>query len=443
MSRSIISWLTAAILLLGLNSAIAGETDDATPFRVLTLDLEAAISPAEADLVSQATAAAASGGYDLLLVRLDTPGGTLEATRGIIKSILNSAVPVAVWVGPSGARAASAGVFIVASAHVAAMAPQTTIGAATPVGVGGEDVPETAARKTMNDIKSMVRAMAESRGRNAEWYMKAVDESDSITASEAQKTNVIDILAANPRELVEALGQGRVTLPDKELAFGSGGYALEDFDPGWRYRLLAWLLNPQVAYFLLLAGMAGIFFELASPGALFPGIVGSICLLLALYALSVLSTNVAGILFLLLGLLLFFLEINFVSYGLLSIAGIAALLIGSLILFPAAPGSAGLPLSTIIITVSGAALVLGVGAYLAAKAQMAKPASGREGLVGSLASVRRWQDGKGLVFVHGETWSARTADGSSLSKDEEVRITRVDGLTLTVERPSQSSKAAP
>ncbi len=434
MSRSIIVWLWAAILLLGLTAANAGERDTEASFRVLAMDLEAAISPAEAELVTQATAAAASGDYDLLLMRLDTPGGTLEATRGIIKAILNSAVPVAVWVGPSGARAASAGVFIVAAAHVAVMAPQTTIGAATPVGLSGEDVPETMARKAMNDIKSMVRAMAESRGRNVDWYLKAVEESDSITAQEAVKLHVVDALADSPQELLEAMGQGKVSVPGEEIGFGPGGYVLEDFNPGLRYLLLGWLLNPQVAYLLLLAGMAGIFFELVSPGALFPGIVGGISLLLALYALSILTTNVAGILFLLLGLVLFFLEINFISYGLLSLAGIVALFIGSLILFPAAPESSGLPLATIIVTVGGMAIVLGLGAYLAAKAQMAAPLGGRAELVGRSATVRRWQGGKGQVFLRGELWSARTTDGSALSEGETVQVTRVDGLTLFVER---------
>lgn len=406
-------------------------------FRVLAVELASAISPAEADLVAQATTATASGRYDLLLVRLDTPGGTVEATRAIVKAMLNSTVPVAVWVGPSGARAASAGVFIVAAAHVAAMAPQTTIGAATPVGLGGEDASETMARKAINDIKSMVRAMAESRGRNVEWYMRAVEESESITASEAVRLNVVEALAATPGELIEAIGAGRVTLPGGAVSFGPDDFTMDEFDPGWRYRLLAWLLNPQVAYFLLLGGLAGLFFELVSPGAIFPGVVGGISLLLALYALSILPTSVAGILLLLLGLLLFFLEINFISHGLLSIAGIIALFIGSTILFPTTPDAPGLPMATIVVTVGGMAVILGLGVYLAAKAQAAKPASGREGLLGSLATVRRWSNGSGLVFVHGEMWTARTADAASLEVGETVRVARVDGLTLTVERATE------
>ncbi len=403
-------------------------------FRALRLDMEAAISPAEAELMAQAAAAAAEGEYDLLLLRLDTPGGTVEATRGIIKSILNSSVPVAVWVGPAGARAASAGVFIVAAAHIAAMAPQTTIGAATPVGMGGEDVPETMARKAINDIKSMVRAMAQARERNVDWYMRAVEESDSITAQEALQLKVVDMLASTPEQLLEALGADSELLPEGKPGFGADGYSIEEFDAGWRYRLLAWLLNPQVAYFLLLGGMAGLFFEFVSPGAFFPGVVGGICLLLALYALSILSTNVAGILLLLLGLVFFFLELVFVSHGLLSIAGILALFIGSAILFPSGPGELGLPLATIVVTVGGVAVILGFGVYLAAKAQVAKPASGREGLVGSIATVRHWRGARGQVFAHGELWSARAVDNSELKVGDEVRIVHMDGLLLTVER---------
>ncbi|MFO7597716.1 MAG: nodulation protein NfeD [Desulfocurvibacter africanus] len=411
-------------------------------FRVLTLEMEAAISPAEAELMAQATAAAAEDDYDLLLVRLDTPGGTVEATRGILKAILNSTVPVAVWVGPAGARAASAGVFIVAAGHIAAMAPQTTIGAATPVGMGGEDVPETMARKAINDIKSMVRGMAQAHGRNVDWYMRAVEESDSITAQEALQLKVIDILASTPEQLMEAIGSGQKTLPGWESGFSAEEYVIEEFAPGWRYRLLAWLLNPQVAYFLLLGGMAGLFFEFVSPGTFFPGVVGGICLLLALYALSILSTNVAGILLLLLGLVFFFLELAFISHGLLSIAGILALFIGSAILFPAGPGEPGLPFATIVVTVGGVATILGFGVYLAAKAQIAKPASGREGLEGSIATVRHWRGIRGQVFAHGELWSARTADGSALNVGDTVRIQRVDGLMLTVERVEVSAGGA-
>lgn len=425
--------VAVAHLATGMLSQAAAQGGE-PKFRALFMEMESAISPAEAELMSQAAAAAAEGEYDLLVVRLDTPGGTVEATRGIIKTILNSPVPVAVWVGPAGARAASAGVFIVAAAHVAAMAPQTTIGAATPVGMGGEDVPETMARKAINDIKSMVRAVAQARGRNADWYMRAVEESDSITAQEALQLKVVDALASTPEQLLETLGANSALLPDAEAGFGADEYVMEEFDAGWRYRLLAWLLNPQVAYFLLLGGLAGLFFEFVSPGAFFPGVVGGICLLLALYALSILSTNVAGILLLLLGLVFFFLELAFISHGLLSIAGILALFIGSAILFPSGPGEPGLPLATIAVTVGGVAAILGFGVYLAAKAQVAKPASGREGLEGGIATVRHWRGARGQVFAHGELWSARAVDNSELKVGDEVRIVRVDGLMLTVER---------
>jgi len=425
--------LVMFLAIMAFATTVFGQTEDIR-FRALSTEISAAISPAEADLMAQAVAAAAAGKFDLLMVRLDTPGGTLEATRALMQSILNSPVPVAVWVGPAGARAASAGVFITAAAHVAAMAPQTTIGAATPVSLGGEDVPETAARKVMNDIKSMVRGMAEARGRNVDWYMQAIDEGVSITANEAQELNVIDLLAATQHELVEAVGRGEVLLEDEKLDFSAQEYVIEEFDAGWRYRLLSWLLNPQVAYFLLLAGMAGLFFEFVSPGGIFPGVVGGICLLLALYALSILPTNAAGILLILLGLGLFFLEIEFVSYGLLTIAGIIALFMGSVILFPTVPGAGGLSMATIIVTVTGVSLILGVGVYLAARAQTMKPQGGREGLLGSRAEVRRWQNGRGLVFVHGELWSARTADASSLNPGDEVRVVHMEDLMLTVEK---------
>jgi len=358
---------------------------------VIYAEIEASINPAQVDLLEDALAECERRKAGMLLLRLDTPGGLGDSMRKMVRLILNSKVPVVVWVGPAGARAASAGVFIVAASALAAMSPQSTIGAASPVGLGGRNVDKTMAEKIKNDILSLIRGTATARNRNVSWYVEAVEKSVSITASEAVTLQVVELMAQDPRDLLSQIGAKGLTWRGEVLRFQAADVELIEFKPGIRHRILSWLLDPQVAYLLLLGGTAGLFFALTTPRAILPRVVGGTCQLLGLYALSILPTNAAGLLLILFGLVLFILELKVTSYGLLSVAGLVCFFIGSTILFRFEYGMAGLPLSTII----GAGLVLaaaiGTGVYLVAKAHSRKPSLGLETLVGTEAEVRTWE----------------------------------------------------
>jgi membrane-bound serine protease (ClpP class) len=419
-------------LLLALALLCAPRPSLAAQYEMLVLDIDTAIGPAQDELLANA-AALAEARHDALVIRLDTPGGLAETMRSMVQTILNANVPVLIWVGPSGARAASAGIFLVAAGDVAAMSPQTTIGSATPVQMSGEDVPEAMSRKIMNDMISLVRGVAGSRGRNVDWYIKAIEESDNLTASEAAMNNVVDYLAADVPDLLDQAGARGLDLRGQSVTFSAADVALVPHEPGLRYTLLSWLFDPQIAYFLLLGGLAGIFFELTSPGAIFPGVLGGLCLLLAFYSLSILPTSAAGLLLILFGLVLFLLEIKITSYGLLGIAAVVGLFIGSLLLFPEAGPFGRLPLQTIIITVSSISILLGAIVILAAKAQFAKPASGMESLVGCQAEVRTWEGDQGLVFVQGALWTARS-QGETYQPGDTVTIFDSNGLTVHVRK---------
>ena len=373
---------------------------------VLEVRLAAAISPAQADLLDDALRAAANRRADLLLLVLDTPGGSIDVMRRMVGSIVNAPIPVVLYVAPGGARAASAGVFLTAAATVAAMAPQTTIGAASPIALGGEDIAKTAEKKIRNDLVSLVRGLADKHGRNVNWYKQSIDQAASLTATEAVSQRVVDLLAVDTRDLLVQIGKRGLPASAGLLRFDGQTAVIDVYEPGLWYNLLSWLLDPQIAYVLLLIGVAGIFFELTTPGAILPGVVGGLALVLALYALSVLPTNAAGLLLLLLGGGFFLLELHITSFGLLSIAGLASLFFGSLLLFRF-DGQSPLPLTLIVPTVAGvSALLLGAG-WLLAKAQRQKPRSGLEALVGQTALVRRWEGERGKVFVHGELWDAQ------------------------------------
>ncbi|EFL51714.1 protein of unknown function DUF107 [Solidesulfovibrio fructosivorans JJ]] len=404
------------------------------PIAVFTATLSASISPAQADMLDGAIAAAKKGGAALLILRLDTPGGGIEPMRRMVTSILGSPVPIVIWIAPSGARAASAGVFLVAAASVAAMAPDTTIGSASPVGPGGGDLGKTLHKKIKNDLESLVRGMALSHGRNAKWYQRFVANAENLTAAEAVRERVVDFIAVDQLDLLTQIGKRGIESGGKVLRFSPDAVVVTAYDPGWRYGVLTWLLDPQVAYILLLIGVAGLFFELTTPGAILPGVIGGLCILPALYALSILPTNVTGLLLLLFGGGLFLLELHVTSYGLLSVAGVAALFTGSMLLFRH-NGHPGLPLSVIAPTVAGVSLILLLAGWIVAKAQRQKPRSGLEALVGQIATVRHFTGKTGKVFVNGEIWNA-TLDARCVDcrpqPGQSVHIVAAKGMTLVV-----------
>ncbi len=414
-------------------------------FSVLLLDMDGGISPATEDLLDAALDACRDNDHDMLLIRLDTPGGLGESMRNMVKSILSSPVPVGVWVGPSGARAASAGVFLVAASSVAGMSPGSTIGAASPVSVSGQDMDETMAVKVKNDILSLVTGIAAARGRNVDWYARAVEEAVSITATQAVEENVVEFLADSPTDFLAHVAALPLDHAGRSMSFDPARIDLVRHVPGWRHRILSWLLEPQVAYMLLLGGMAGLFFEMTTPGAIFPGVFGGLCLLLGLYAMAILPTNIAGLLLILFGLVLFLLELKVTSFGMLSLAGLVSLFIGSTILFRFEYGMAGLPMSTILVTVGGLGLCVGLGIVLVTRAHLRRPSLGASALVGQVARVRSWTGNSGTVFVRGEIWNARAAEDLDLQPGDPMLILSIKGLQLTVapEAPSRAPATKP
>jgi len=397
------------------------------------LKIQGSINPAQEDLLQEAIEQAVKDRCELLLLQLDTPGGLGETTRNMVKQILNAPVPIAVWVGPDGSRAASAGVFLVAASAIAGMSPHSNIGSARPVGMGGDDIPEAMAEKILNDFLSLIRATAQSRGRNVDWYISAVTESANLTGTEAMMERVIDFVAVDAEDFIEQIGVRGLEWRNTVQHFSLDQVNIHEYAPGAWYSILSWLLDPQIAYFLLMGGIAGLFFELTNPGAIFPGVMGSLCLLLGLYALSILPTNVAGLLLILFGLMLFALEVMITSFGLLSIAGAVAIFFGSVILFRFEYGMGGVPMTSIIVTTAGLSLFAIFCVYLIAKAHRNKPFQGEHAIVGQKAVVRQWNSAHGIVSLQGETWSAVSDGPRNINPGDVVIVKAMEGLVLTID----------
>lgn len=397
---------------------------------VLLLELQGGISPAQVHLLEDGVTQAGDDDHDLLLLRLDTPGGSVSSMREIVKIIMNSEIPVCVWVGPEGAHAASAGTFITASAQVAGMAPGTSIGAASPVSSSGEDLSETMSKKVTGDMVSLIKGIARKRGRNIEWYAQSVREGISVDAQDAVTLNVVDLIALSVDDFLEQLGARGVVLEGRKVKFSRNEIKVTEFEPGLRYDVLSWLLDPQVAYFLLLGGMLGLFFELSHPGVILPGVIGAFCLVTGLYAMSILPTNAAGLLLLLLGAVLFVLEIFVVSYGLLSLGAVISLFIGSLVLFR--EGSPGVPLGTVIGTVLTFSAFIGFVIYLVTKAQIPRSGVGMESMVGLEGEVIAIRGERMKVRVRGEIWNAETEGRTFFDPGTLIQVTAARGLTLII-----------
>ena len=414
-----------SLLLLSVTFSFAA---DVVHFR-----LEDTIQPASQAFIARVIDQAETDDRDLIVMELDTPGGLLDSTREITSSITGSKVPVAVLVAPAGARAASAGFFILMSADVAAMAPGTNTGAAHPVSGQGQDMGEHMEAKATNDASAMIRSLAEGRGRDSEKAVEAVVESSSFTASEALELGLIDLVAADLDELLRELDGREIT------RFDGSSVTLDLADPtvfearqSSAERFLSVLANPNIAYLLMALGMLGIYVEVTHPGAVFPGVVGVIAMLLALYSLSVLPVSLTGIALIVVGLVLFVLEVKVTSYGMLTVGGLAAFVLGSLMLFDSPIPDMRVSLGVILPT---AVLVAVVTVFLLSrvvKAHSRRPVTGAEGMVGEIGRVVRDLDPDGTVAVHGEWWDAR-CDGAVIPKGEEIRVLAVEGRRLEVE----------
>lgn len=408
----------------------AGPTSTKPEIDVLTV--EGAIQPITAEVFREAIDKAEREKREALIVRLDTPGGLDTSMREIIKRILISEVPVVVYVSPSGGRAASAGTFITMSAHVAAMAPGTSIGAATPVNVGGGDIGKDMANKVKNDAVSYIRSLAAQRGHNADWAEKAVREGASLGEEDAVKQKVVNFVARNVPALLDSLDGRQVTVAGTTRTLHTKGAVLHELSPSWRQQLLGRIIDPNVAYILFILGFYGLLFELASPGAILPGVVGGICILLAFLAFQALPVNMAGIFLILFAMVLFAVDVKAHTHGVLTLGGVTALFLGSLILLGGAPGTMHVSYSVIVTVTAATTLffVFVVGA--AVRAQHRKPVTGIQGLMGERGTAATDLEPQGQVFVHGAYWTAEATE--PISKGSAIVVDRVDGLTLRVKK---------
>lgn len=408
--------------------------------RVVVVKISGAINPVVADFISSEITEANMAGDELIVLRMDTPGGLDTSMRQIIKAIQNSRVPVATFVAPSGSRAASAGTFITIASHIAAMAPGTNIGAAHPVnlmggGGGGDGQAKTMEDKAVNDAAAYIRSLAELRGRNAHWAEMAVVQSVSISAEEAMKLNVIDLIAANLEALVLAVDGREVEVATQKITLQTKGKEIVYREMNKRQMILDIISNPNIAYVLMMLGLAGLYFELSSPGLILPGVVGGISIILALYAMQTLPINYAGLMLIVLGVVMFIAEVNVMSYGLLSVGGAISIFLGSVMLVdsddPAMQISRAVLYPTLALSLMFSALIV----YLATKSNQLRSISGAEGLIGETGVVKAELNPTGSVFVHGETWNAESE--SQIGVGEKVIVETVDGLKVIVKKSDE------
>lgn len=400
----------------------------AAPGRAAVVDvirIEGPIGPVAAEYLRRNLRQAEAGESQCLIVELDTPGGLDASMRLMVKEILNAELPVVVYVCPSGARAASAGMIITLAAHVAAMAPGTNIGAAHPVAMGDRKLSKEMQKKLENDAAAYVRGIAARRGRNARWAERAVRESVSATAREALKLGVIDLIASDLPELLRKLDGRTVVTAAGRRRLHTRGAEVRRHALRLRERILSALSSPNVAYLLLMLGMAGLYFELAHPGAILPGVVGAICLILAFYSLQTLPVNYAGVLLLALGVALLIAEAKVAGYGLLGVGGLISLLLGSLLLFSSPLPWMRVSWKVLVPTVALTAGLLFASAGLVFRAQRRRPLTGVEGLVGARGVAITDLQPEGKVLVHGEYWNARAE--APVKRGRRVRVVRVNG----------------
>lgn len=437
-------------LALALAAGIDGYADSAPSDRVIVVNVDGAISVAASRVIARAIDEGKKTGASAIVMRLDTPGGLVSATRDIIREMIASPIPIIVYVAPSGARAASAGTFIVYAAHAAAMAPGTNLGAATPVQLGGlpglpqpkdekkANDPTAAEKKAMNDTVALLRSLAQLRGRDVDFAEKAVREAETLTADEAKKRGVVEYVASSVNDLLAQADGRTVTADGRERALATKDAAITVIEPDWRTKFLAVIANPNVAFVLFLIGVYGILFEFWSPGALFPGTIGGICLILAFISLSLLPVEYGALGLLVLGVALMIGEAFTPGIGALGIGGLIAFLIGAFFLFE--PEGSTIELRVALPVIIGAAIAcagLSFGVLGAAMRARKRPAAGSdEELLRNIGVVIDWQDrngqtGTGRIRVQGEIWNARAA--RALRPGDRVRVVSRDGLVLTVE----------
>jgi len=439
--------LLAVVFALHGGSAAAQEPPRSG--EAILLDIEGAIGPATTDYLRQGFEAAAKRHAAVIILRMDTPGGLASAMRDIIRDILASPIPVITYVSPSGARAASAGTYILYASHIAAMAPGTNLGAATPVQIGGGGLPglgkgddkdkkdgkqdsgNAMNRKAVNDAVAYIRGLADLRGRNVAWAEKAVREAASLPANEALAEKVIDFIAIDQRDLLKKVDGRTVKIGEEQRTLKTAGLRIVKIGPNWRAQILAAITDPNIAYILLLVGIYGLIFEFINPGAVAPGVVGGIALLIGMYALNVLPINFAGVALLLLGVALMVAEAFLPSFGIVGIGGIFAFAIGSLLMFNTEVPGFGLSWQAVALGtgVTAAFFVIAVGAVW--RAHRRAVTTGEPALLGHSGRVVTWTGNQGFVHIHGEDWQAQS--DTPLEPGQSVRVAARRDLILIVE----------
>lgn len=438
-------YLLGGLALVAIGPSIGQQANNGP---VLVFDVKGVIGFTSADYLKRAVQRAQDENASLIIMRIDTPGGLVSSTREMIQTILASPIPIVGYVAPSGARAASAGTYLMYASHLAAMAPATHLGAATPIQMGAPGTtPPTqpskdeknddgqagaAERKLMNDAVAYLRGLAELRNRNADWAEKAVREGATLTANQALQENVIEIVAPDLRELLAAVDGRSVTTSAGPVTLATRDKPIIQVDPSWHIQVLQVIADPNVAFILLLIGIYGILFELLNPGAIFPGVIGGISLVLALTALTVLPTNFGGVALLLLGIALLAGEAFTPGFGIMGIGGIVAFILGGLFLFDPDQVDVDFSVSTPLIigaAIASAGILAGV-LGVAVRSRQRQVRTGAEQLIGSSGEVVQWSGQTGRVRVHGETWGARS--GSVLLEGDPVVVTDREGLTLIV-----------
>lgn len=418
-------------LSLSLMAGFMGHTQEKTP--VLMIEVDGIINPATAKFITESIDQAVQQNAQCLIIELDTPGGLMESMRIIVKKILTSSVPVVVYVGPRGARAASAGVFITMAAHVAVMAPSTHMGAAHPVSLGEGKESKTMSEKIVNDTVSYIKTIAKTRGRNADWAEKAVVKSVSITEEEAVKLNVVDWVSPDIEDLLARI-DGKVIKLDGGLTrtLSTKGAKPRPVQMSWKYRLLDIISNPSIAYILLMLGIYGVFFELSNPGAILPGVVGGIFLILAFYSLQMLPISFAGLALILFAVILFIAEIKVVSHGMLAVGGVISLFLGSMMLIESPADYMKISLSVIVPAVLVSAGFFIFAVTMAIRARIKRPTTGKEGLIGEIGVASTPLAPEGKISVHGEYWNA--ISDQAVEQGEKVRVIGVTNLKVTVKK---------
>jgi membrane-bound serine protease (ClpP class) len=402
---------------------------------IIVIEVEGAINPVVAEFVTNEIRSANTSSEELIVIRMDTPGGLDTSMRKIIKAIQSSKIPVASFVSPSGSRAASAGTFITIASHIAAMEPGTNIGAAHPVnlmggGTGGQA--KLMEEKVVNDASAYIRSLAEQRGRNAHWAELSVRKSVSVSAEEAKRLNVIDLVAANLDSLVLALDKREVKLRGSIITLNTAERNITFKEMNSRQRILDIIASPNVAYVLMILGLVGLYFELSNPGLILPGVVGSISLVLALYAMQNLPINYAGLLLIILGVVLLIAEVNVMSYGLLAMSGAISIFLGSIMLIDS--DDPAMQISKMILYPTlGMTFLFSIGSiYLAKKAHQLVTTTGMEGLLGEIGVVKETLNPEGRVLIHGEVWRAES--DTVISVGEKVSVEVVKGLKIQVRK---------